>query len=327
VAAEIRDYLEIPREAAADQWREIQARRPLPKGERQGRFLPIEVVLSYALFRILDPRGYGGRNIDSLPEPALRLAHTLCRPPGSLTNKMLNLSFDRAHGAKLEPEVFLRLGNEPERFLTLYRTIVEVARDLGLGADAVPDFVGVENRLVLLGQEELGPEEIEIAVAPVRRAVETAKLREWFSEQETERFAEQRIRLGQHRFAEAVYRTYEDKCGFCGFSASRLGAGRMLVASHIKPWRVCEPKERLDPANGIAACPIHDRAFDGGLLTVNGGLRIHRARVLQTELGDRMTGKFFGDETLAERLVVPAGAGPGLEYLEYHKNAVFEKVG
>ena len=40
------------------------------------------------------------------------------------------------------------------------------------------------------------------------------------------------------------------------------------------------PSERLDPRNGLAACPVHDVAFDTGLLTVNGGLRIHVARSL-----------------------------------------------
>ncbi|WP_407664684.1 HNH endonuclease [Micromonospora tarensis] len=32
----------------------------------------------------------------------------------------------------------------------------------------------------------------------------------------------------------------------------------MLVASHIKPWRVSTHAERLDPRNGLAACPTHD---------------------------------------------------------------------
>jgi putative restriction endonuclease len=54
----------------------------------------------------------------------------------------------------------------------------------------------------------------------------------------------------------------------------------MLLAGHIKPWRDRTPTERLDPRNGLAACPAHDVAFDTGMLTVNGGLRIHAARSL-----------------------------------------------
>jgi putative restriction endonuclease len=38
----------------------------------------------------------------------------------------------------------------------------------------------------------------------------------------------------------------------------------MLLAGHIKPWRDSTPIERLDPRNGLAACPAHDVAFDTG---------------------------------------------------------------
>jgi len=51
----------------------------------------------------------------------------------------------------------------------------------------------------------------------------------------------------------------------------------MLLAGHIKPWKDSTPAERLDLRNALAACPAHDVAFDTGLLTVNGGLRIHLA--------------------------------------------------
>jgi putative restriction endonuclease len=54
----------------------------------------------------------------------------------------------------------------------------------------------------------------------------------------------------------------------------------MLLAGHIKPWKDSTPTERLDPRNGLAACPAHDVAFDTGMLTVNGGLRLHVARSL-----------------------------------------------
>ena len=33
--------------------------------------------------------------------------------------------------------------------------------------------------------------------------------------------------------------------------------------------------------NGVAACGVHDAAFDTGLITVNGGLRVHKAHRLK----------------------------------------------
>jgi putative restriction endonuclease len=42
----------------------------------------------------------------------------------------------------------------------------------------------------------------------------------------------------------------------------------LLIASHIKPWRVCRTAaERLDGANGLLLTPHVDRLFDRGLIT------------------------------------------------------------
>jgi putative restriction endonuclease len=50
--------------------------------------------------------------------------------------------------------------------------------------------------------------------------------------------------------------------GVAGVGGGFVSA-QVLVAGHIKPWK---PSERLDPRNGLAACPSHDVAFDTGLL-------------------------------------------------------------
>lgn len=325
---ELRDYLEIDEGEARTQWRAILARDPPARGRRQEPFRPIEVVLCHGLFRLLDPRRFGGGNIHLLPDSARILAATFRRPPGSLTNKMLNLSFDRAHGARAEPELFLRLNSEPDRFLRLYQTILNAARSIGLGPDRVPDYLELEQGLALLGQDEIGSREVGIALEETRAHTASARLRGLLGDGPTERLVEQRVRLGQHRFAAAVLAAFDRHCGFCGFSPSGLGARGLLVASHVKPWADCtSDRERLDPKNGIAACPTHDRAFDGGLLTVNGGLRIHRTQRLEVRLADRVTESFFGPRIVAERLLLGAsGARPARRYLDYHREHVFDRA-
>jgi len=72
----------------------------------------------------------------------------------------------------------------------------------------------------------------------------------------------------------------------------------MLLAGHIKPWKDCAPKERLDTRDGLAACPSHDVAFDVGLLTVRDTLEI----VLSETLGrfvkdDELTARYYGRPT------------------------------
>jgi putative restriction endonuclease len=99
----------------------------------------------------------------------------------------------------------------------------------------------------------------------------------------------------------------------------------MLVASHIKPWSESNVSERLDPENGLSACPTHDVAFDTGLLTVNGGLRIHvKAALALQAVADSATGSAFGRPPLAERLLLPLGArAPKQRYLAWHQENVF----
>ncbi len=41
----------------------------------------------------------------------------------------------------------------------------------------------------------------------------------------------------------------------------------MLLASHIKLWRTCSNRERLDPYNGLLLHPTIDRLFDRSLVT------------------------------------------------------------
>lgn len=99
----------------------------------------------------------------------------------------------------------------------------------------------------------------------------------------------------------------------------------MLLAGHIKPWKDSTPTERLDPRNGLAACPAHDVAFDTGLLTVNGGLRIHVARSLaDAAQADPLTRQYYGRPPVLPSLLLPAGAqAPARKYLDWHRENVF----
>lgn len=99
----------------------------------------------------------------------------------------------------------------------------------------------------------------------------------------------------------------------------------LLVASHIKPWRDSSSRERLDPKNGIAACAAHDKAFDGGLLTVNGGFRIHQASELADRVAvDQAARNLFGPGTVQERLVLAHDRwAQARKYLEFHNERIF----
>ena len=144
-------------------------------------------------------------------------------------------------------------------------------------------------------------------------------------ERETEQIVLGAVRVGQHVFARSVLANCGHRCVFCGFSPSGFGGKRLLLAGHIKPWRDSAPSERLDPRNGLAACPAHDVAFDTGMITVNGGLRIHLAGALADAVdGDPLARQFYGRPPLRERLLLPdAAQPPARKYLDWHREKIF----
>lgn len=319
---ELADYLDLTNAAAEAQWQRVLRRVARP---RQEAFLPVEAILCFGLFFLLDPHRFGGANIHKVPAEAQLLARLLRRTPGSLTSKMLNLEGARANAGRLEPTVFIRLSADLERFVHLYERVLRAARAVGIRAEELPDFLGVERvPLELLGQDELGDSELGQLFDEKREAIVELMQGFHFDERETTKLVEQRARLGQHRFAREVLRNYDHQCGFCGFAPRSLPHRRLLVASHIKPWRDSSDRERLDPRNGVAACPVHDSAFDTGLLTVNGGLRIHRSDPLRASLAaDAGADYYFGEGILRPRLLVPEDAAPLKRYLDYHRQHVF----
>ena len=176
----------------------------------------------------------------------------------------------RPHGAKQDIVIATTLLAHPANLQADYLGILAAAREVGIGRSRHPDFLSPASTgdLVLLGQDEIEPD-LQSEVA--RRLHALGQDRSTV----TQRLAKVNMRVGQHRFAMAVLANYGRRCGFSGLSIPE-GVGRgMLRAGHIKSWAASSDKERLDVRNGIAACPTHDAAFDSGLLSVNGGLRIH----------------------------------------------------
>jgi hypothetical protein len=77
----------------------------------------------------------------------------------------------------------------------------------------------------------------------------------------TEKWQEVLARRGQGVFRSRV-RNFEKKCRVTGVQDPRL-----LIASHIKPWKDSTNLERLNGANGLMLSPHVDNLFDAGLMT------------------------------------------------------------
>jgi putative restriction endonuclease len=253
------------------------------------------------------------------------MARLFGRTPGSILAKQANLDGSRPNGARDEVETASILLSDTSRLMASYAIIVDGARRAGIGSDRLPDFLGFDRRsdFVLAGQEELTEAEIETAVES--RLASVVGQMGGLSEAVTERLLVAAARVGQHRFAEGVLSNFDHSCGFCGMRPGReLERRGLLIASHIKPWRTSSGFERLDPLNGIAACPSHDAAFDGGLLWVNGGYRIHVALSLsEAARSDVGMGRSFGHPPIGETLHLPPGSTPpSTKYLDWHRQNI-----
>lgn len=71
-----------------------------------------------------------------------------------------------------------------------------------------------------------------------------------------------RVRVNQSFFRKSILASYNNTCCITGIQQPEL-----LIASHIVPWSV-DKRNRLNPSNGIALNPLHDKAFELGYLTI-----------------------------------------------------------
>lgn len=117
-------------------------------------------------------------------------------------------------------------------------------------------------------------------------------------------------RVGQGRWRRDLLGYWSSKCAISGLSVERL-----LRASHVKPWRDADNRERLDVFNGILLSPAYDAAFDAGLITFDeSGAVIISAALRRDDLecvGIRPDARL--------RKVEPRHA----EYLDYHRTYIF----
>lgn len=130
---------------------------------------------------------------------------------------------------------------------------------------------------------------------------------------ETTRLAIVRARVGQGIFREEVSRV-ERHCRLTG-----VEDGDHLVASHIKPWKDSDNRERLSRFNGLMLTPTPDHLFDKGFISFeDDGRLIYAARVNKQAL-DKMkipdegfdAGRFSPDQ---------------VQFLRYHRNYILKKA-
>lgn len=145
-----------------------------------------------------------------------------------------------------------------------------------------------------------------IETAPERNVKEDFKEAATASEYE----ALVKCRKGQGQFRADLIEVCSGKCRVTGYPDTTI-----LIASHIKPWRLCFSKEeKLDRFNGLLLLPNLDKLFDNNLVTFDAtdGHIVISEQVKNRELlglNENMKIQVFNENR---------------KYLEYHNRNLFK---
>lgn len=125
--------------------------------------------------------------------------------------------------------------------------------------------------------------------------------------------SQQRVR--QNFFRRAVLASYNGRCCMSGLADSRL-----LVASHIVPWK-SDKTNRLNPSNGLCLSALHDKAFDRGLISLSDHYEIHVSEAIK-----RANDPFLAKVLIpieGTRIQLPERFYPSKAFIEHHRQNVF----
>ena len=245
-----------------------------------------ELLVAFALYCRMPFGRLHARN----PE-IVRIANAINRTPSALAMKLVNI-------ASLDPEITVTgrsgLKNASANDRAMWGEMQEDWDSFAVKSDqAMRDLRAVSEQH---GGEVLG----EHSDFPVGkdRAVQTT------------------VRIGQNFFRAAVLSAYSAQCCISGLSVTKL-----LVASHIVPWRV-DRLNRVNPRNGLLLSALHDRAFDIGLITIDDNMtvRVSRKRSVQND-------RFFSESIElydGQPIHKPEKFRPAKEFLAYHREHVFQ---
>ena len=90
----------------------------------------------------------------------------------------------------------------------------------------------------------------------------------------------------------------------------------VLIASHIKPYKASNEQEEFDVNNGLLLSKNLDSLFDLGYITFDSIGNILPSKVLSDDMKSYLSHFKLISEFINERR---------MEYMDYHRNFVFEK--
>lgn len=129
----------------------------------------------------------------------------------------------------------------------------------------------------------------------------------------TEKFAQQKVRLGQSYFRTKLLSEMK-RCPI-----TEIDDQRLLVASHIKPWVHSDNDERISTKNGILLSPLFDKLFDKGigLITFTPEKRILISNRLSKDNLARLN-------VSNDQVIINLDTDGREEFLDYHRKFIYQ---
>lgn len=121
-----------------------------------------------------------------------------------------------------------------------------------------------------------------------------------------------KARVNQAFFRNTILASYNNTCCITGLKNANL-----LIAGHIVPWAE-DKKNRLNPRNGLCLNPLHDRAFEFGLITITPEYKVKISKILKKSSDKVVENLFLKYEE--QNLILPDRFLPDIAFIKKHND-------
>lgn len=127
---------------------------------------------------------------------------------------------------------------------------------------------------------------------------------------ETEREAIIKSRIGQGLYRNRAIELWKT-CSVTGFTKEKI-----LIASHIKPWKLSNNNERINPYNSLLLVPTLDKLFDNGYIGFE-----HTGKIMLSNKVEQEDWNRIGITTNLRLREVPSETKT---FLDYHNEYIYD---
>lgn len=226
----------------------------------------------------------------------IKLANLINKTPGAVAYKLVHLSsqdpYHQNRGIK-------GLANPGKNAIEIYRGFQENWDEMLYQSEVL--LAKYKNKTI--EQEYSDWDDADLEILKVKEGLDKERL--------------VKTRVNQSLFRKIITNNYSNSCAVCSLNIDKL-----LVASHILKWSE-NPKERLNPENGLCLCSIHDKAFELGYIGITADYNLNISEELATISEETYVAMFKRHQN--QKIIMPDKFYPNPSFLDNHYQSTFRK--